>query len=158
MLTTLLERHLRHQRRIPGSVRKRQTVLDVFSLIFAFIGAIALILLSIFDDINYSNVHWSMTVVFVAGVALSVLMQTLQIFSLSKSHDDELWHLRVMAIVKSVILAVALCVLIAFIGTYATCKGDVTDNNSHCNRVVSAAGVVSCLIGCQMNSALLCKR
>ncbi|PWN35363.1 uncharacterized protein FA14DRAFT_160543 [Meira miltonrushii] len=141
MATTLLERHLRHQRRIPGSVRKKQTVLDSFSVAFAIIGAIGLILLSIFDDVEYPRVHWSMTVVFVAGVALSVLMQTLQIFSLSKSHSDELWHLRAMAIVKSVILGVALAVLIVFIGCYATCDGDVTDGNSQCNRVVSAAGV-----------------
>lgn len=141
MITTLLERHLRHQRIIPGSTRKRQTVLDSFSVAFAIIGAIALILLSIFDDINYSRVHWSMTVVFVAGVAISVLLQTLQIFSLSKSHDDELYHLRAMAIVKSVILGIALCVLVAFIGTYAACDGDVQDGNSQCNRVVSAAGV-----------------
>ena len=146
MLTTLVERHLRHQRRIPGSVRKRQTVLDVFSVIFAIIGAIGLILLSIFDDIEYPNVHWSMTVVFVAGVALSVLMQTLQIFSLSASHDDELWHLRAMAIVKSVILGIALAVLIVFIGCYAACSGDVQDNNSQCNRVVSAAGVAEWLL------------
>lgn len=146
MLTTLLERHLRHQRRIPGSTRARQTRLDIASVVFAVIGAIALILLSIFDDINYSTVHWSMTVVFLAGVAISVLLQTLQIFSLSKSHDDELYHLRAMAIVKSVILGVALCVLIAFIGLYASCRGDVQDNNSQCNRVVSAAGVCEWLM------------
>lgn len=146
ILTTLIERHLRHQRRIPGSVRKRQSVLDICSVVFAIIGSIGLILLSIFDDITYPNVHWSMTVVFVAGVAISVLLQTLQIFSLSKSHDDELWHLRAMAIVKSIILGIALAVLVVFIGTYAACSGDVQDGNSQCNRVVSAAGVAEWLL------------
>jgi hypothetical protein len=56
-----------------------------------------------------------MTVVFVVGVGLSVLFQTLQIFSLSKSHDDELWHLRAMAIVKTCLLAFAVVVLIVFV-------------------------------------------
>lgn len=61
ILTVFLERHLRHQRRIPGSIRKRQTYLDIASVIFAIIGAAALVLLSVFDDINYSTVHWSMS-------------------------------------------------------------------------------------------------
>ena len=38
ILTVLVERHLRHQRRIPGSLRRRQTYLDIASLIFAEIG------------------------------------------------------------------------------------------------------------------------
>jgi len=139
--TTLTERHLRHARRIPGSLRKRQTVLDVCSLIFAFIGAAGLVLLAVFDANNYSNVHWSMTVVFVVGVGLSVLFQTLQIFSLSKSHDDELWHLRAMAIVKTCLLAFAVVVLIVFVSTYATCRGDADPGDTRCDRITSAAGV-----------------
>ncbi|PWN44657.1 hypothetical protein IE81DRAFT_320959 [Ceraceosorus guamensis] len=141
ILTTLIERHLRHQRRIPGSLRKRQTRYDIVSVVFAVIGAAALVLLSVFDAVNYSNVHWSMTVVFVAGVAISVLFQTLQIFSLSKSHDDELWHLRAMAIVKSILLAVALVVLIVFVVTYGICSGDAREGDTRCNRIVSVAGV-----------------
>lgn len=52
ILTTLVERHLRHKGRIPGSVKKRQTVLDVFSVIFCIIGGAALVLLSVFDDVK----------------------------------------------------------------------------------------------------------
>lgn len=52
ILTTLAERHLRHQRRIPGSTRKRQTYLDILSVVFCVIGAAALVLLSVFDDVK----------------------------------------------------------------------------------------------------------
>lgn len=142
ILTVLVERHLRHQRRIPGSLKKKQTVLDIFSLIFAVIGAAALVLLSVFDAFHYSNVHWSMTVVFVVGVGLSVLFQTIEIFSLSKHHDNYLWHLKAMAIVKTILLAFAVAVLLTFVGLYATCRGEVIGGNARCDRIVSAAGVM----------------
>lgn len=65
MLVVLLERHLRHQRRIPGSLRKRQTVLDILSLVFAIIGSLGLIILSVCDTFDYptvslesTNVQW----------------------------------------------------------------------------------------------------
>lgn len=48
-ITVLIERHLRHQRRIPGSVVKQQTSLDIASLVFAIAGSICLLMLSIFD-------------------------------------------------------------------------------------------------------------
>lgn len=140
-VTVVLERHLRHQRRIPGSLRKRQTVLDIFSLIFAGIGAIALVILSVFNDVDYSNVHWSMAVVFVVAVAISVLLQTVEIFSLSKSHEKYLWHLKASAITKSVMLIVAVVAIIVFIGTYADCDGNDQPGDTHCDKIVSAAGV-----------------
>lgn len=61
MLTVLLERHLRHQRRIPGSTTVQQTNLDIASVVFAVIGALGLIFLSIFDAFDYPDVHWSMS-------------------------------------------------------------------------------------------------
>jgi Frag1/DRAM/Sfk1 family len=80
MLTVLIERHLRHKRRIPGSLHKRTTHYDIASVIFAIIGSLGLIFLSIFDAFNYSNVHWSMTVVFIIFVALSVIFQVSRSF------------------------------------------------------------------------------
>lgn len=61
MLVVLLERHLRHQRRIPGSLRKRQTVLDILSLVFAIIGSLGLIILSVCDTFDYPTVSLEST-------------------------------------------------------------------------------------------------
>ncbi|KAJ9478128.1 Protein SFK1 [Pseudozyma hubeiensis] len=140
ILTTLAERQLRHSRRIPGSIRKKQTILDICSVICAVIGSVALILLSIFDAFNHSQVHWSMTLIFVVFVALSVLFQVLQVFSLS--HDyDRLATLKVIAIIKSIILSLAIAGAIAFIVCYGICRGDALPGNNRCDRIVSAAAV-----------------
>lgn len=140
ILTTLAERHLRHTRKIPGSVRKKQTILDICSVVCAVIGSAALILLSIFDAFHHSNVHWSMTLIFVVFVALSVLFQVLQVFSLS--HDyDRLATLKVIAIVKSLILGLAIAGAIAFVVCYGVCRGDAYPGNNRCDRIVSAAAV-----------------
>lgn len=111
----LLERHLRHLRRIPGSLRKRQTVLDILSLVFAIIGAIGLVILSVCDTIDYPTVHWSMTVVFIVFVALSVFVQTWEVFSLAKSHDHWVNTLRRVAIIKSILLGIAVLFAIGFV-------------------------------------------
>lgn len=140
ILTTFAERHLRHQRRIPGSIRKKQTVLDIFSVICAIIGSLGLLFLSIFDAFDYSRVHWSMTVVFIVFVALSVLFQTLQVFSLSHDHD-RLKTLKVMAVIKALILGLAIAIAIAFAATYGVCRGDVNPGDQRCDRIVSAAAV-----------------
>lgn len=140
ILTSLAERHLRHTRKIPGSVRKKQTILDICSVICATIGSAALILLSVFDAFNYSRVHWSMTLIFVVFVALSVLFQVLQVFSLSHDHD-RLATLKVIAITKAIILPLAIAGAIAFIICYGICRGDALPGNNRCDRIVSAAAV-----------------
>ncbi|EPQ31828.1 uncharacterized protein PFL1_00027 [Pseudozyma flocculosa PF-1] len=140
VLTTLAERHLRHQRRIPGSVRKRQTIYDILSVVFSFIGAAGLVLLSAFNAFDWSTVHWSMTVVFVVFTALSVLFQVLQVFSLSKDYEG-LRTLKLIAIVKAILLTIAVAGAIGFIATYATCKGNAYPGDQRCDRVVSAAAV-----------------
>jgi hypothetical protein len=81
-------------------------------------------------------------VVFVAGVAISVLLQTIEIFGLSHDHESYLWHLKAAAIVKSVLLGVALVAIIIFIGTYADCDGNANPGDSHCDKIISTAGVV----------------
>lgn len=140
MMTTLAERHLRHKGKIPGSIRKKQTYLDIASVVCAFIGSIALIMLSIFDAFNHSNVHWSMTLIFVVFVALSVLFQVLQIYSLS--HDyNRLATLKAMAILKTIILSFAIAGAIAFVVCYGICRGDALPGNNRCDKVVSAAAV-----------------
>lgn len=48
--TMATERYLRSTRRIPGSIKKRQTVYDIICVCFAVLGALFLGLLSGFND------------------------------------------------------------------------------------------------------------
>ncbi|KAK0549686.1 hypothetical protein OC845_003024 [Tilletia horrida] len=141
ILTTFLERHLRHQRRIPGSVKSKQTSLDIASVVLACIGALALVFLSIFDAFNYSRVHWSFTLIFIVTVGFSVLFQSLQVLSLAHHHDDHKYHLRTVAWVKMSIFILAIPIILIFIITYGICKGQAEPGDSKCNKVVSTAAV-----------------
>lgn len=141
--TAFAERYLRSSRRIPGSVKKRQTIYDVLSVIFACLGALFLGLLSGFNDQDYSTVHWSCTLLFIVCVGLSVFFQILELFSLSHWHNREVRHLKINAIFKAFLLIFAVVVLICFVGLYATCQGDAPgfDTNTRCNKITAAAGV-----------------
>ena len=45
-MTLITERWLRHLRRIPGALRKREKVADIAGLVFGALGGLALLLLS----------------------------------------------------------------------------------------------------------------
>lgn len=139
-LTLLSERWLRHIRRIPGSLHKRETRFDIVSVVFGILGGVALLLLSIFDAVNYTNVHWSMTAIFVCAVAISALFQTLETMSLERDHVDRA-HLRRAAILKLTIVVLALSGAIAFGATYGVCAGASNDvaPSARCNVIQSTA-------------------
>lgn len=141
--TAFAERYLRSSRRIPGAVKKRQTIYDILSVIFACLGALFLGLLSGFNATDYSTVHWSCTLLFIVCVGISVFFQILELFSLSHWHNPEVRHLKINAIIKAALLIFAVAVLICFVGLYATCRGDAPglETNTRCNRITSAAGV-----------------
>ncbi|KDN51337.1 hypothetical protein K437DRAFT_56073 [Tilletiaria anomala UBC 951] len=141
ILTVLIERQLRHSRRIPGSVRRRTTVFDVASVIFAIIGSLGLIFLSIFDAFDYSTVHWSMTVIFVFFVAVSVLFQLLQVFELAHGHPSGRGVLLATAIIKAIILGFSIIVSIIFATLYGTCRGKALPGDTRCNRITSVAAI-----------------
>lgn len=86
------------------------------------------------------QVHWSFTVVFVVFVALSVFVQTWEIFSLAESHDHWEKTLRGVAIVKSILLGIAVLFAIGFVVGYAICSGDAYQGDTRCQRAVSVAG------------------
>ncbi|CAO1623404.1 unnamed protein product [Parajaminaea phylloscopi] len=138
------ERYLRSTRRIPGSKKKRQTVYDALCVVFACLGALFLGLLSGLDDVNYSTVHWSCTLLFILCTGISVLFQILELFSLSHHHDSSIRHLKYNAIFKSALLVFAVCVLITFIGLYAKCRGDAPtyNTNTQCDHIVSGAATM----------------
>ncbi|CAO1622480.1 unnamed protein product [Sympodiomycopsis kandeliae] len=141
--TVFAERYLRSARRIPGSVKRRQTIYDIVSVVLACLGALFLGLLSGFNAVDYSTVHWSCTLLFILCVGLSVLFQILELFSLSHWHNPEVRHLKWNAIFKAALLIFAFCVLITFVGLYATCSGDAYGPpSSRCDHIVSGAAAM----------------
>jgi len=52
---------------------------DWIAIFFACVGGAGLICLSIFDAFNHSTVHWSCTLIFIIGVALSAIFQSAEI-------------------------------------------------------------------------------
>ncbi len=46
-----------------------------------------------------------------------------------------------MAIIKTIILTIAIAGAIAFAATYGACSGDAYPGNNRCDKVVSAAAV-----------------
>jgi len=145
VMALFAERWLRHIDRLPTDLRKREKVFDWLAIFFGCIGALGLIFLSIFDAFDYSTVHWSMTVVFVLGVAISAIFQSSEIWSLHKDHPDRR-SLKRNAIIKLVVVTIAIAVAISFAVTYSRCYGNATPTNGHtaqyCNRLTSAAAIL----------------
>lgn len=147
ILTMIAERHLRSTARLPAPMKKRQTIYDILCIVFACLAGLFLGLLSGFNDVDYPNVHWSCTLLFILSGGLSVLFQILELFSLSHHHHPSIKHLKWNAIFKSAVLIFAFCVLITFIGLYAECHGDAPTlaTNTHCDHVVSGASTMEWL-------------
>lgn len=145
--TMVTERYLRSTRRIPGSIKKRQTIYDVFCVIFACLGGLFLGLLSGFNDVDYSNVHWACTLFFILCTGISILFQILELFSLSHHHNPSIKHLKWNAIFKAALLSFAFCVLITFVGLYSGCRGDAPtfNTNTKCDHIISGAATMEWL-------------
>jgi len=144
--TLAAERYLRHKERIPKGERRRERNFAIGAIVCCVIAALALLFLSIFDAFNHSTAHWILTIVFVVGVAISAVFQSLQVFCIKKSHPDRA-HLKRNTIFKLVIVSVAIVFAIAFGILYAICKGDAgTDDPARCDGTTSTAAVFEWLI------------
>ncbi|GAA6049586.1 hypothetical protein NBRC10513_005926 [Rhodotorula toruloides] len=141
-LSLLMERWLRHLRRIPGPLRKRDRNADIVACIFGILGSIALVLLSCLNDLAFPNAHWSMAAVFIVCIAISALCQTLEIMWLKQDHIDRK-HLRRNAIIKWIIVVLAICCAICFGATYGVCAGSGSRRplTSRCDRIKSVAAI-----------------
>lgn len=72
-LAFLSERWLRHRGRLVPNQSMGEKVLAILTLVFALVGTVGLILLSIFDTANYGRVHNIMLFLFIAGYMLSAV-------------------------------------------------------------------------------------
>ncbi|CAD6925842.1 unnamed protein product [Tilletia laevis] len=144
ILTTIL-RHFRSQHwssRHSGTAKERQIWwLSIASSFSAFVAAMSLVLLSVFDTFRHERIHVSFLILFVVGVSLSVLLQIIPVLYLTKDHDGEQLHPRRVAYVKLYLLVLAVPVVVLFMITYAICHGTVPEGDARCDRVVSTAAV-----------------
>jgi preprotein translocase subunit Sss1 len=81
------ERWLRHKGRLAKNTTRKEKILSIFSIGFAIIGTVGLILLSIFDSYNYGNVHNVCLLLFMGGYIISAicLCWSYQILGMRKS-------------------------------------------------------------------------
>ncbi|KAM0749497.1 hypothetical protein T439DRAFT_327184 [Meredithblackwellia eburnea MCA 4105] len=146
-ITLFTERWLRHLRRIPGVLHKKERWADIVAVAFGTVGGLALLLLSIFNAFDYSTAHWILTAVFVVCVAISAVCQTLEVMWLERDHVERK-HLRRNAIWKICIVSVAIAFAIVFGVTYGICSGgnDNVAPTKKCNGVQSLAAATEWFI------------
>ncbi|KAK4058613.1 hypothetical protein OIO90_000057 [Microbotryomycetes sp. JL221] len=87
-ITLLVGRWLRHLRRLPGTIGCAELWLAGLAIVFGFIGAVFLVLLSCFNNQAFSTAHWILALMFLIFTALSAIAEVLEIYSLSRSHPD----------------------------------------------------------------------
>ncbi|PNS17762.1 Protein sfk1 [Sphaceloma murrayae] len=72
-LVFIQEQWLRHRGRLAPSTSKSEKVLSALASVASIIGAAGLILLSIFDTVNYPRLHQAFLVVFIGGYLLTAI-------------------------------------------------------------------------------------
>nr|ODN93252.1 hypothetical protein L203_00523 [Cryptococcus depauperatus CBS 7841] len=144
-LSLLAERWLRHVKRLPINLRRRERVFSILTIFWGIIGSVGLVLLSVYDTFHHGRFHWSMTVVFVVSVAISAIFQSCEIWSLHKGHPDKK-SLKRNSIFKLIVVIAAIAGAVAFAATYSICRGDSTSTRGHsastCNRITSVAAAL----------------
>ncbi|KAF1355392.1 Frag1/DRAM/Sfk1 family-domain-containing protein [Delphinella strobiligena] len=69
----IAERWLRHRGRLAHNTSRVQKGLSICATFFALLGALGLILLTIFDTVHHHHAHDALTVVFIAGYIISAI-------------------------------------------------------------------------------------
>lgn len=72
-LSFISDRWLRHRGRLAKNLTMTEKVLSVLSMVFATIGTVGLILLSIFDTLRHPTLHNIFLVLFIAGYVISAI-------------------------------------------------------------------------------------
>lgn len=112
-LAFISERWLRHKGRLLRNKNWLDKTLAVLSIIFAILGTVGLILLSIFDTERHSHVHNGCLVLFIGGYLLSAVFVCLEYLRLG-IHYKEHRILTISFWVKLTFIIVELALAIAF--------------------------------------------
>ncbi|KAL8279957.1 hypothetical protein RQP46_007538 [Phenoliferia psychrophenolica] len=146
--TLVTERWLRGIQRLPAVLDKSGRWTGVMSLVFGIAGGLSLLLLSIFNAFEHTNIHWCMTAAFVVCVSISAACQTLETLQLVRDHGERA-YLRRNAVFKIIIVAVAVALAVIFGTTCGICYHTMSLDGpptGKCNIVESLAASTEWLI------------
>lgn len=73
-LSFLSERWLRHRGRLARNITTSEKVLSSLSVVFAIVGTVGLICLSIFDTLRHPRLHDIFLLLFIAGYVISAIL------------------------------------------------------------------------------------
>ncbi|KAK4053163.1 hypothetical protein OIV83_001898 [Microbotryomycetes sp. JL201] len=113
LVTLLLLRWMRHLRRLPGTINRREAWARALSLLFGMLGGLFLILLSCFNNQAFPTAHWILALMFLLSEAASALFQVLEIHFLSRSHPDRK-HLKRNVKIKAGVIVIAFLGAVGF--------------------------------------------
>jgi hypothetical protein len=69
--------------------RRLERILDMLSLLTGVMGAVSLILLSVFDTLRYTMLHRLFLFLFMLGIILSAIFTTIEYRRLGKTHAEQ---------------------------------------------------------------------
>ncbi|KAF8520259.1 Frag1/DRAM/Sfk1, partial [Hysterangium stoloniferum] len=131
-VSLVLERWLRHARRLLPDMRRRERLFSRLAIAGATLGGIGLVLLSVFDTVRHVKLHRVFLLVFMIGVTLSAIFTVLEFRWLNKDYGG-MKRLRLAYIAKGTTVLVLVALSIAF--------GACLDNK------IDVAAVLEWLIG-----------
>ncbi|KGB78146.2 hypothetical protein CNBG_4233 [Cryptococcus deuterogattii R265] len=131
-----------------------KTSIGYLAILFCFVGCAGLFVLAKCNCYDYPTIHWGGTLVFIIGVALSAIFQTLEVWQLTKEHRERK-HLKRNTYFKLAIVAGDLILATAFGSTYMYCHGQATATYGHtaseCDDVSSKAAILEWAIAYGLN-------
>ncbi|KAE8551637.1 hypothetical protein EYB25_005527 [Talaromyces marneffei] len=113
-LSFLAERWLRHSGQLLRNKGRFDKACSIISIIFSFLGAAGLILLSIFNDVDYDEVHDSMLGLFIGGYLISAIFICLEYLRLGVAYRKQHRVLFVSFWIKLLFIVIELGLAISF--------------------------------------------
>ncbi|VUC29433.1 unnamed protein product [Clonostachys rosea] len=109
----IAERWLRHNGRLVPNSSMGEKALSILSLVFATVGTVGLICLSIFKTGTYGRLHWVFLALFIIGYLISAIFLCWE-YQRLQSKNRDYPELRLSFWIKLAFIIVELALLIAF--------------------------------------------
>ncbi|KAL8849257.1 MAG: hypothetical protein Q9221_005727 [Calogaya cf. arnoldii] len=123
-LSFAAERWLRHTGHLAKNMGRVEKSLSALSMLFAVLGTVGLILLSIFDTVSHPRLHDGFLLLFIAGFVISAVFICAEYQRLGRKYRQHR-ILRASFWMKLVFILVEVVLAAAFIGTSYTSNKDV---------------------------------
>ena len=129
------EAHQNNQGEEGPLVRGYHILFDTLAALFALLASVSLIGLAVFDSRDHSNIHWILTLCFIAFLTVCAIFNTIGIRWLNKRGIS---NLLVSKIVKILVIILALLLAIVMIVLMSICRGEETTDTCISRRSVAA--------------------